>query len=155
MAAITTTAPDASAADGKTAPPDRAAFATCMTSHGFAASVGTGSGQLQIVGVDVSGNPRSAQFQSALQACRKYLPGGGPPSMTPEQAATWRAGLARFAACVRRRGVPSFPGPDSSGRLPLGTLTLGFFQTSAFRGAYAACKALLPSGPGLPRISLP
>jgi hypothetical protein len=127
-----------------------------MTSHGFPASVGTGSGQIQIAGVNISGNdPQSRQFQSAMQACRKYLPGGGPPELTPAQKASWAAGLARFAACVRRNGVPGFPDPGSDGRLPLATLGQSFFQTSVFERAYAACKSRLPSGPGLPRISLP
>jgi len=111
-----------------------------MTSHGFAASVGHGSGQIQIAGVNIAGNePGSPQFRSAMQA----------------QQAIWRAGLARFSACVRRKGVQSFPGPDSDGRLPLGTLGQSFFQSPAFQRAYAACKSLLPSGPGLPRIALP
>jgi len=127
-----------------------------MTSHGFAASVGHGSGQIQIAGVNIAGNdPGSPQFRSAMQACQTYLPGGGPPEMTPAQQAIWRAGLARFSACVRRKGVQSFPSPDSDGRLPLGTLGQSFFQSPAFQRAYAACKSLLPSGPGLPRIALP
>lgn len=51
----------------------------------------------------------SVQFQQALQACRKEMPGGGTP--TPgQQAQEQRQGLA-LAACMRRNGVPSFPDP--------------------------------------------
>jgi hypothetical protein len=158
VADLATTSAGAGTAGARNAKaqPSQAAFAACMTSHGFAASVGGGSGQIQIAGVRISaGDPGSSQFQSAMQACRKYLPGGGPPEMTPEQRATWAAGLARFAGCIRRNGVPSFPGPDSDGRLPLDTLAPGFFLTSAFEHAYADCKSRLPSGPGLPHIALP
>jgi len=156
VASIATTAPGAGARDTKAVKPSRAGFAACMTSHGFPASVGSGSGQIQVGGVNISGaDPESRQFQSAMQACRKYLPGGGPPAMTPAQRATWAAGLARFAACIRRHGVPSFPDPDGDGGLPLGTLGQSFVQSSAFQRAYAACKSLLPSGPGLPHIALP
>ena len=67
------------------AEPSRAAFAACLTAHGFTASVGSaataGNNVLSIEGVIVSGNvdPSSPQFQAAMAACRKYLPGGGPP----------------------------------------------------------------------------
>jgi hypothetical protein len=126
-----------------------------MTLHGFAASPG-GTGDIQIAGVSISGNadPSSPQFQSAMEACRKDLPGGGPPVMTPAQKATWTAGLARFAACMRRKGLPSFPGPTSQGRLPLATLGQGELETRVFRNAYGACRSLLPTGPGLPQIAL-
>jgi hypothetical protein len=53
----------------------------------------------------------SAQFQQALQACRKDLPDGGTPSPA-QQAQEQRQGLA-LAACMRRNGVPSFPDPRS------------------------------------------
>ncbi len=156
VASLTTSSPGANAAGRKTRP-DPAAFAACMTSHGFAAAVGSGSGRIQIAGVNVSAaDPQSSQFQSAMPACRTYLPGGGPPELTPEQKATWRAALARFAACIRRKGVPSFPGPDADGQLPMSSLvSQGVFRTAAFQTAYAACKSQLPSGRDFPRISLP
>lgn len=155
VASLKTTSTNRNSAASPTG--SRAAFAACLTTHGFAATVG-GGGTVQVYGVAVSGSvdPDSSQFQAAMQVCRKDLPGGGPPTLTPAQKATWVAGLARFAGCIRRNGVPSFPGPNGQGRLPLSSLVSeGVFETRAFQDAYAACRGLLPSGPGLPRISLP
>jgi hypothetical protein len=79
----------------------------CLSQHGFAAAVGSAGSapnkSLSIAGVIVSGNvdPSSPQFQAAMQACRKYLPGGGPPSLTPAQQAEWASAMAKFAACMR------------------------------------------------------
>jgi hypothetical protein len=62
-----------------------------MTAHGFSAAVGSAgsapSAGIRIAGVTISGNvdPSSPQLQAEMQARRKYLPGGGPPTMTPRR----------------------------------------------------------------------
>jgi hypothetical protein len=137
--AATTTSP---------AKPSREAFASCLSSHGFQASVrsaaATGSRSLSVFGVVISGNvdPSSAQFESALQACRKFLPGGGPPALTPPQQAAHAKAMASFAACMRKHGVPSFPDPNSQGLLsPAGLKGLDP-STPLFQSAFKICAPL-------------
>ena len=95
----------------------------------------------------IGGNvdPSSAQFQSALQACRKFLPGGGPPALTPAQQAEHAKAMASFAACMRKHGVPSFPDPNGQGMFSPESIkgldpTSPLFQ-SAFKVVRSLCKA--------------
>ena len=141
--------------------PSRERAAACFRSHGFNAylgSAGSASGQtLSIAGVLISGgvDPSSPQFESAMQACRKYLPGGGPPTATPAERAAWASALARFAVCVRRHGVANFPDPNGQGGFPPGGLNQVDFHSTSFHAAYKACRSLLPSAPGAPHITFP
>ena len=140
------------------AKPSRAAFASCLSSHGFQASVGsaaaTGSKSVSVFGVVIGGNvdPSSAQFQSALQACRKFLPGGGPPALTPAEQAEHAEAMASFAACMRKHGVPSFPDPNGKGVFSPGALE-GLDPTSPLlQSAFKVCGHL--QGKLGPRIQL-
>ncbi len=155
----TATSSGSGGADGTSAAASPTALATCLTSHGFPASTGsagsTGSGQeLKLGGVTVSGNvdPGSPQFQSALQACHKYMPGGGPPSLTPAQRAEAVKAYTRFAGCMRKHGLPNFPDPEASSST--------FFPPDSLKGidpsspqvqqAFNACQSLEPkTGPRL------
>jgi len=66
-----------------------------------------GSGpSLSVNGVSVA----APQFQSAMQACRKYLPNGGRP--TAAQTARAKAQALAMARCMRTHGVPNFPDPQ-------------------------------------------
>jgi hypothetical protein len=130
------------------AKPSRAAFAACLTSHGFQASVGSaaaaGSQTVSVFGVVLSGNvdPSSAQFQSALQACRKLLPGGGPPALSPAQQAEHAKAMASFAACMRKHGVASFPDPNGQGMFSPKSIE-GLDPTAPlFQSAFKACASL-------------
>ena len=68
-------------------------------------------------GVMITGDigPSSPQFQSAQRACAKFLPGGGPPQLTPAQKAERARALAALAACMRKHGVSKFPDPNGQG----------------------------------------
>jgi hypothetical protein len=84
----------------------------------------------------------SAQFQRALQACRKEMPGGGTPS-PGQQARDVRQGLA-LAACMRRNGVSNFPDPQSGSG---GALVIRIApnsgidpQSAQFQRAQEACR---------------
>jgi hypothetical protein len=124
-----------------------AAFASCMSLHGLTAAVGSAASApangLHVGGVTFNGNvdPSSPQFQTAMQACRKYLPGGGPPPLTPAQQAEWAMAMAKFAACMRKDGVPDFPNPElgkppaRSGADPSSPLV---------QSAFKACQSLEP-----------
>jgi hypothetical protein len=102
----------------------------------------------------ISGNvdPDSPQFQSAMQACRKYLPGGGPPTLTPAQQAEAAKAMLRFATCMRSNGVPSFPDPNGEGRFPLGSLSELDPNSPLVQSAFKACESLEPKVG--PRIEL-
>jgi hypothetical protein len=128
----------------------RAAFARCMTSHGFTAAVGSaasaGADELSVLGVVFPGkvDPASPQFQRAMAACRTFLPGGGPPALTPAQQAEHAQAMTKFAACMRKHGVPSFPDPNAQGMFTpsqLGALTPG---SQLLQKAFEACQSLEP-----------
>lgn len=149
--------PHSSIAKSSTAAkPSRGAFALCLSSHGFAASVGSAANasgrMLSVFGVVVTGNvdPSSPQFQRAMQACRKFLPGGGPPALTPaQQAEAAKANLA-FAVCMRKNGVPGFPDPNGQGFFPVTSLSGLDPNSPLAQTAFKACESLEPKvGPHL------
>jgi hypothetical protein len=131
------------------------AFASCMTSHGFQASVGLAasapSGSISIAGVTISGaDPNSSQFQAATEACRTFLPGGGPPTLTRAQQAEAAKALSHFAACMRKNRVANFPDPTGQGRFPAGSLNQLDLSAPLFRSSYKTCGPLMSKA--APRI---
>lgn len=64
---------------------------------------------------------QSPAFQSAQQACRKFLPEKGPP---PHMTASELNRAFTFAKCMRAHGVPSFPDPTQGTRPSSGGPTL-------------------------------
>jgi hypothetical protein len=131
------------------------AFASCMTSHGFTPHLGSaadaGSVTLSVFGVQFNGvDPSSPQFQSAMQACHRFLPGGGPPALTPAEQATHAKGMASFASCMRKKGVASFPDPNGQGMFSPSSLEQLDPSSPLFQTAYQACLSLMPKvGPRL------
>lgn len=85
----------------------------------------------------------TSQFQTAETACGHMLPNGGrPPSEAARQQVKTES-LA-FSRCVRAHGVPSFPDPDSTGRIP-DPARVGIDQGSPkFKAANQACGKLRP-----------
>jgi hypothetical protein len=79
-----------------------------------------------------------------VQACRKYLPGGGPPSLTPAQQAVAAKAMASFASCMRKQGVPNFPDPKSNGTFSIDGLTQLDMGTPRFQAAFKTCQSLEP-----------
>ncbi len=121
------------------------AYASCMRSHQVPNWPDpTSSGvfdksklTLQQLGVS------SSRLEAAQSACRHLLPNGG-SGPNPAQVQQMRAlGLA-FARCVRSHGVPGFPDPDSTGRIP-DPASVGIDQGSPkFRAANRACGKYRP-----------
>jgi hypothetical protein len=108
---------------GKPSHAQEIAFASCVRSHGvpnFPDPTSNGRGGLQIQQSDRSGSGPSTAvngvkvngpaFQSALQACHRYLPSGGAPS--PAKTAQIKAQALAMARCMRTHGVPDFPDPQ-------------------------------------------
>src|SRR5581483_6696916 len=93
------------------------AFAGCMRSNGVPRYPDPdSSGQLvkeslQQLGVS------SSRFASAENACRRLAPNGGSPPSSAQEQREKELSL-RFAQCVRAHGVPNFPDPDGTGRIP-------------------------------------
>jgi hypothetical protein len=63
------------------------------------------SGGIQISPAD---NPQSPAFETAQNACKKYLPDKGQPPVT---SAADRARAVAFSKCMRTHGEPDFPDP--------------------------------------------
>ncbi len=111
---------DATSAQGDTAASAAKglAFSRCMRSHGvanFPDPSGGGGLRLQLQsspsGTTVNGVAvNGPAFQSAMQACRSYLPNGGHP--TAAQTAKAKAQALAMSRCMRSHGVPNFPDPQ-------------------------------------------
>jgi hypothetical protein len=85
----------------------------------------------------------SSRVQAAQTACSHLLPNGG-SGPSPTQVQQVRAQSLRFAQCVRAHGVPSFPDPDSTGRIP-DPASVGIDQGSPkFEAANQACRTYRP-----------
>ncbi|HYB31371.1 MAG TPA: hypothetical protein VEF89_32580 [Solirubrobacteraceae bacterium] len=91
-------------------------FASCMRSHGVSNFPDPTNGQIRLQvqqtpnsttvnGVEVNG----PAFQSAMTACKSYLPNGGTPSAA--QTAKVKAQALAMSRCMRSHGVPNFPDP--------------------------------------------
>lgn len=115
-----TTTRASSSATGKQA--SGLAFARCIRSHGvpnFPDPTSNGQGGIQIQQSERSGSGPSTRvngvsvngpaFQSAMQACRRYLPHGGVP--TAAETAKAKAQALAMSRCMRSHGVPNFPDP--------------------------------------------
>jgi hypothetical protein len=133
------------------------AFARCMRSHGvsnFPDPSGSGGGlrlqiqktpnSISVNGVEVNG----PAFQSAMTACRSYLPNGGHP--TAAQTAKAKAQALAMSRCMRSHGVPNFPDPQfqSGGRIGIQLNGNGINPNSpAFQAAQKACGSIFGGAP--------
>jgi hypothetical protein len=92
-------------------------------------------------------NRASPQFDRALQACRKDLP-GGVPTPTQEERDLRRA--VAFSACMRQNGEPDYPDPVVGTEGGTAIHLLNIDQNSPqFERAQAVCKKRVPgSGKG-------
>jgi hypothetical protein len=93
-------------------------------------------------GLEVNG----PAFQSALQACRSYLPNGGHPSAA--QTAQAKAKALAMSRCMRSHGVPNFPDPQfqsgpGGGGVGIRIGGAGINPSSpAFQAAQKACGSI-------------
>jgi hypothetical protein len=131
------------------------AFSRCMRSHGVTNFPDPGGGQLRLEiqktpnstsvnGVEVNG----PAFQSAMQACRSYLPNGGHPSAA--QTAKMRAQALAMSRCMRTHGVPNFPDPQFPGGGGAGIRLNGSGinpNSPAFQAAQKACGSIFGGAP--------
>ena len=118
-------------------------FVTCMNAHGVGAATRPGGPRGSVT---LGGSP--SRLQAAQIACRKLLPGGGPPALSPAQLAERANGLAANARCKRKHGVPNFPDPDGEGEFPTGSLEQLDTGSTFFQAADRVCQPVFPkTGP--------
>lgn len=117
-------------------------FAHCMRSHGVPnwpdpnSSGVFDKAKVTTQQVEVS----SSQLQRAQDACQGLLP---TESVTQQRLNAAQA--LQFSQCVRSHGVPNFPDPDGSGRIP-DPASVGVDQGSPqFQAANQACAQYRPS----------
>ena len=79
----------------------------------------------------------------------------GPAGDAPGSGGSIGAGLEKFSECVRKHGIPDFAGPTvqvEGGKVSL-QLGPGMKANPTFQAARAACRNLLPAGPGRQAIT--
>jgi hypothetical protein len=132
-------------------------FARCMRSHGVTNFPDPTGGRLELQvqrtpnstlvnGVEVNG----PAFQSAMQACRSYLPKAGAPSAA--QTAKAKSQALAMARCMRSHGVPNFPDPQfqtgPGGGFGVRINGAGIDPNSpAFKSAQKACGSIFGGAP--------
>ena len=124
-------------------------FAKCMRSHGLANFPDpTPQGTFHLP----SGMATSPQFQSADRSCRSLAPAGSLSGQGP--TAQMLSKSLKFAKCMQKNGMASFPDPSSNGTFHLaggGTIRINV-NSPQFKKALSACRSLLPAGAGMNSI---
>ena len=142
--------PGAASSTGESQYQRSVAYAECMRTHGVPSFPDPQpNGGFMVHNI----NPNSPQALAAAKACAK-LRG---PGLNPAQARQALAQLLKYAACMRRHGVPDFPDPaeknggvgfqisSSTKRGPNGTTSTGIDPNAPqFKAAQQACQSLMP-----------
>lgn len=142
-----------SASQGSSTSPDSqaVAYSACVRAHGVPnfpdPKVTTHGNEVSVaiaINPAISGNPN---FQSAQQACRKLLPGGGPGEGSNHQISPQeQSQYLKAAACIRSHGIPNFPDPTfSGGGVHVSQKGINLHSPQA-RAAEEACQSLIPGG---------
>jgi hypothetical protein len=124
-------------------PSDQAVkFAQCMRQHGIDMpdpKPGNGGG-FTFRARGPKGGASSQKLQAADKACRKLLPNGGRPNLTPAQRAQARDAALKFAQCMRSHGI-NIPDPQEGKPLLIKPPNSG---STGFQSAMKACQSNLP-----------
>jgi hypothetical protein len=117
-------------------------FARCMRQQGIDMPDPQFSGNK--IRQDLNAGPGSKgagdpKFKAAQQACNKYLPNGGQPTMpNPQQ----QQQLLAFARCMRQHGI-DMPDPDPNGGI---VIKRSGEDDPKFKAAQQACQQYEPKG---------
>jgi hypothetical protein len=134
----------ASSSSGTTDEAKLEKYSQCMRSHGVPSFPDPVDGRLSPT-VRKGGplDPSNPQFQSAQKACRSLAPAGALGGSAPSHSQ--QSGQLKFAACMRKNGVPDFPDPQGGHIVAGGNLNPSSPQ---FQSAVQACQKLIPGGIG-------
>jgi hypothetical protein len=86
----------------------------------------------------------AATLALTAAACTGGSPSGGGPS--PGGGSSSARSAVGYSACMRAHGVPNYPDPDRSGRLPKTSADQLGVGGSQYQSAQRACRDLLPTG---------
>jgi hypothetical protein len=117
-------------------------FAECMRNNGVSAFPdpdASGSFTIDSVANGSSVDTNSAAFTHAISACRNLEPAGFTGS---KRTAQQQQAALKFAQCMRRNGVPSFPDPTPNG--PIIDVN-GAHSIPGFQTALQKCSAIYAS----------
>jgi hypothetical protein len=119
-------------------------YAQCMRKNGVPSFPDPVNGQLNLQ-VTPGGalDPSSPQWKAAQQACKSLEPPGLQSGSA--QSNQQQSQALKFAACMRKNGVPNFPDPQLEG----GGFIVGKGVDSnspQFQSALTACRKLQPGG---------
>jgi hypothetical protein len=141
-----------SSQSGSASPDSQAvAYSACVRAHGVPnfpdPKVSTNGNEVKVaIGINpsISSNPH---FNSAQQACRKLLPGGGPGEGSDHQISPQeQSQYLKAAACIRAHGIPNFPDPTfSGGGVHVSQKGINLHSPQA-HAAEEACQSLIPGG---------
>ncbi|HEV8173805.1 MAG TPA: hypothetical protein VGP91_09155 [Actinoplanes sp.] len=118
-------------------------FAQCMRQHGMSwfPDPQPGSRGMQI---KIPPGQDKAKVDAAMEACKKYMPGGGEPGKLDPQALEQARQMAK---CMREHGVPNFPDPNANGQIQIDGNKLGMAPGDpTFDAAEKACAQYAPKG---------
>jgi hypothetical protein len=120
---------------------DPVAFAKCMRDNGVPNFPDPGkNGQIQLdpnSGVD----QESAEYRKAQDACKQYI--GSAARVREDAASQWTIeDKIKYADCMRKNGLPSFPDPDKNGQMVLPRSIDP--ESEQFKAAESACSQYKP-----------
>jgi hypothetical protein len=127
------------------------AYGRCMRQHGIDMPDPQIDGD-RIVQRPPDHQVKTPKFAAARQACRKYLPTGGPPPSPP--SAQQRQQALAFARCMRQHGIDmADPEIDAAGRAAMQMPSGVGPDSPKFKAAQQACQQYAPDGGQPPKLS--
>jgi hypothetical protein len=119
-------------------------YSQCMRSNGVSSFPDPVGGQLQLRVLKGGPlDPTNPQYQAAQKACKSLQPAG---LKNAGQSTQQQDQLLKFVACMRKNGVPSFPDPQSDGRILLQAGPGLDPNSTQFKSAQETCRKLMPGG---------
>jgi hypothetical protein len=87
----------------------------------------------------------TAALAMLVAACRGSAASAGSGGSSNAGGSSSSSSAVGYSHCMRSRGVPNFPDPDSSGQLPKGDAQRFGVSGSQLQAARQACQPLLPN----------
>jgi hypothetical protein len=124
----------------------RAALAAPLAALVLVAAACGGGGGSPGVAALAGSNTTSTDSSSSSSPPAPGSSDSGNPSGQGEMAMKVGADGAKFAACMRKNGVPNFPDPNGQGVITIGSGSGIDPRSPKFQAASQTCRKLLPNG---------